>query len=818
VQYIVANTLCPLVTEAKERAQGQGGRAGALSLADEILAFKVLDPAMGSGHFLVDATEYLALQLAKDPYLQEEIPGDEDLLYWKRRVVERCIYGVDKNPLAVELAKLSLWLATVASEQPLSFLDHHLKHGDSLIGARVQQLGSAPPLLLTKKQLAQQQAGQSNLFAYRLAQHLPTVLGRILEITDVASDSYERVQLKETVNEAVENLKAPFERVANLWTSAYFGNKFTLAEYGEALDAMGTPEKLDAMPAVQRAQTIADERDFLHWELAFPEVFFDANGQSLGDRAGFDAVIGNPPYVNAIELNKSLSEFEKPYWRTRFESAEGAYDLYILFIEQSLAHLALHRLVGMITPNKFLAAPYATALREFLVNSHALLVIYDVSRLRVFEDASIYPVISIFEKGLDENRQYIKVEQAISPEHAKTITHPSELLTRLPDSIWGFLLSDGAELVGKIRNVSLLLAEVSEVVASTTAAESDAYTQLVMEDAKVGKRQAIRILNTGVIDRYVSLWGQTELTHQGKTFSRPMLVLDANIVPARRQDQYKATKLIFSKVALRIEAFPDIAGEFASMNTNFAIAPYALLGFFAAVCNSSLLSWVYGEYFGALRMGGGYFQFQAPQLSVLPIRRISFTTPAPERVRLLAQAIAAYERGATQNEMDAVLALIAQFLARDPEQSDVVHDLLAHLATQMMELNREKQARAKAFWDDLEGATDRATFKVLHEKGKQESSLYASSEAFQPFLRENSHATRRLDDALAWNEDAFRGFVKALAAKVKNLSELVAVFAKHNRRYGEITQRLRFTDTLIDRIVYQLYGLTPEEIRIVEMN
>src|SRR5690606_1880228 len=93
------------------------------------------DPAMGSGHFLVSATDYLAVALATDPYVQTEYTPEEDVVYWRRRVVERCIYGVDKNPLAVELAKLSLWLATVARDRPLSFLDHHLKCGDALVGA-----------------------------------------------------------------------------------------------------------------------------------------------------------------------------------------------------------------------------------------------------------------------------------------------------------------------------------------------------------------------------------------------------------------------------------------------------------------------------------------------------------------------------------------------------------------------------------------------------------------------------------------------------------------------------------------------------------
>ncbi len=82
---------------------------------------------MGSGHFLVEATEYIARFIVEN-VSPEETTRETDLAYWKRRVVQSCIYGVDLNPLAVELAKLSLWLSTVARDRPLSFLDHHLSH------------------------------------------------------------------------------------------------------------------------------------------------------------------------------------------------------------------------------------------------------------------------------------------------------------------------------------------------------------------------------------------------------------------------------------------------------------------------------------------------------------------------------------------------------------------------------------------------------------------------------------------------------------------------------------------------------------------
>jgi type I restriction-modification system DNA methylase subunit len=110
-----------------EKAQ-QGMIEQKCRLLEPYLSLKILDPAMGSGHFLVGAADFLSLAMATDPHLPEELHGTEDpQIYYKRLIVERCLYGVDLNPLSVELAKLSLWLHTVSQDKALSFLDHHLR-------------------------------------------------------------------------------------------------------------------------------------------------------------------------------------------------------------------------------------------------------------------------------------------------------------------------------------------------------------------------------------------------------------------------------------------------------------------------------------------------------------------------------------------------------------------------------------------------------------------------------------------------------------------------------------------------------------------
>jgi hypothetical protein len=152
VKYIVQNTVGSLLAEIDQREDVKAARSAGLknnSFANAALQLNILDPAMGSGHFLVDATTHLAEEVASHPTtkpLSEKSKDEDEIAYWRRRVVESCIYGVDLNPLAVELAKLSLWLTTIAADQPLDFLDHHLCCGNSLVGAQLKDVGHVPDL------------------------------------------------------------------------------------------------------------------------------------------------------------------------------------------------------------------------------------------------------------------------------------------------------------------------------------------------------------------------------------------------------------------------------------------------------------------------------------------------------------------------------------------------------------------------------------------------------------------------------------------------------------------------------------------------
>lgn len=262
VEYIVQHTLGPLVEEKKEKvaaakrdldekikhARGYDREAYQRErekleseLINEILSIKVLDPAMGSGHFLVEAVDFLARALI-EALGESPKEVEEDVLRWARReVVERCIFGVDVNPLAVELAKLSLWLYTVAKDRPLSFLDHHLRVGNSLIGAWIKDLGRLPPRG-KKDKAAQIGEHVVGLFEGKLKERLPVVLGEVMKLLQKPSDKVEHIREKEALYDRILALLRPFKEVANVWVSTYFGNEVDETSYENVLPKLSEPD------------------------------------------------------------------------------------------------------------------------------------------------------------------------------------------------------------------------------------------------------------------------------------------------------------------------------------------------------------------------------------------------------------------------------------------------------------------------------------------------------------------------------------------------------------------------------------------------
>jgi len=388
VKYIVEQAVGPRVREAA------AGGADDAAKAEAVLAVNVLDPSMGSGHFLVETTEFIArflidLALAPGP----DSKGEADLLYWKRRVAQSCVYGVDLNPLAVELAKLSLWLTTAARDRPLSFLDHHLRTGNALVGARLTDLQFGGPKPKAKKAAAPEAGQMSMMVDETFRQSMSVAVDFMWLIEGSAAQTVADVKQQESLYEKLrESLSTKYSRLANLVTASHFGVPLDrhlwkpLSAY--ALDpANASHPKFAEWVAAADAQ--ADTLRFFHWELEFPEVYFDRLGKPLGDAAGFDAVVGNPPYVQHGELGPY-----KPFFAASYpQVSQGTADLSVYFLGQGLRQLQKGGVISFITSGTFRKLNFGAPLRQYLAEQTTLVEMVDFGEQQVFSDAITYPVI-----------------------------------------------------------------------------------------------------------------------------------------------------------------------------------------------------------------------------------------------------------------------------------------------------------------------------------------------------------------------------------------------------------------------------------------
>jgi|GEM_PF-556326 len=381
---------------------------------DSVFGISVLDPAMGSGHFLVHTVDFISDRIIaflagypenpvirKIHELRDEIlveikrQGvriDESKLtevnLIKRMVMKRCIYGVDLNDMAVELAKLSLWLDSFTLGAPLSFLDHHLKCGNSLIGV----FDIADVVI-------------PNSEAYSKVHRALSFMLQVSELTDATiTEAKKSYDLYNHVREEINPIRRKFDVV----TAKYFMDLGTSLSRVQQLAYTMEFEKESYPETIEKCKTalqIAEEKRFFHWKLEFPEVFYTIKGEQ--ENPGFDCVIGNPPYdvLSELEQGKEV-EADKKFFEHQFmyKSAVGSkLNLYRLFGALSLYLLKNEGTHGFIVPMALLADKQAKPLREFILKNNYIKAIEafpqkDDPTNRIFIDAKLSTCVYIINK------------------------------------------------------------------------------------------------------------------------------------------------------------------------------------------------------------------------------------------------------------------------------------------------------------------------------------------------------------------------------------------------------------------------------------
>lgn len=497
VGLIIDKAVGPLVVECRsgfEALLEQKAKLPALRAADPAVAItnlRIVDPAMGSGHFLVSLVDWLAdrvLTAMADASAQAVSAGITDYVsplaeriaairtsiltqarakHWpivedqlddrhivRRIVLKRCVYGVDLNPMAVELAKVALWLHSFTVGAPLSFLDHHLRCGNSLLGAwvrpasltlsnrgslfisgRIAQLDGIAKAMeriesITDSDVAEVEESKSQ---FSVVEEASAPLGAMFDLVTaegaIGIFDAAPARVRETADEIAKRGGSPalierarlqqqtFERAQALQYlfEGAFGDPFDVA-LGQvpilpaderrqlALLPADTPSQASLLPTVRpddarrlraadlldQLRTFADDHRLFHWEIAFPGVWQSLTSE--GRTGGFDAVIGNPPYVRQ-ELLGAI----KPALKQAYVTFDGMADLYVYFYEQGLKLLRPGGRMSYVVTNKWLKAGYAEKLRAMFAEQAWVEFVADFGHAKhLFADADVFPcVISV---------------------------------------------------------------------------------------------------------------------------------------------------------------------------------------------------------------------------------------------------------------------------------------------------------------------------------------------------------------------------------------------------------------------------------------
>ncbi|SMC00357.1 conserved hypothetical protein [Hymenobacter roseosalivarius DSM 11622] len=711
---------------------------------------RVLDPAVGSGHFLVSAlNELLAIKSELGLLLDDEgkrlryrltvardelaVTSDEDdtlfeyratwdaatqtrrvgrdhtrlqsaLFREKRHLIEHCLYGVDLNPNSVRICRLRLWIellkhayytpeSSYRELETLPNLDLNVRAGNSLISRYPLQADLTEVFRRKDFSLAAYRRAVGGFFSARgreAKQELQDYLQRLKD--QFRTDIQRHDPLLKKISRAREDLlRVELDQKPDL-----FGKSRLTEEDGWARRTT-LQLNLDKLEAErQQREQGALYRDAFEWRFEFPEVL-----SPDGSFRGFDAVLGNPPYIRQEELAPQL----KPYLKTHYETSAGTADLYVYFYELGLRLLAPGGELSFITNNKWLRAGYGQALRRYLLQpTLRLQELLDFGDLPVFPEATTYPNILSVQKS----PQAATVRVAELTTLGSDLTRFPEVVqaaaadmptARLSEEAWSLAAPQVQALLEKLRSAGTPLGEYvgGKIYSGIKTGSNEAFVidaatkdALIAEDPNAAEfikpflagrdikryqmpkadKYLIYVPWTFKLDLYPSI--KTHLFKHYEILSNRSEVLSGRFAwfaLSRYASEYvkdfKKPKIIYQEIATYQSFAYDISGLFSN-NKTFIIpeGDHFLLG----VMNSSP-AWFFINQV-ASKMAGGAIAMQAPTLTQLPIPAATAEQQAPI-VALVKQVLAAKAAAPTANTQpleQQIDALVAALYGLTPEE------------------------------------------------------------------------------------------------------------------------------------------------------
>ena len=598
----------------------------------------MLDPACGSGHFLLAAAHRIAGRLASVRSGDAE-PAPVDLRVALRDVIGSCLYGIDLNPMAVELCKVSLWIEANQPGRPLGFLDHHVVVGNSLLGATPELIADGVPdsafkaltgddkawvkiLRKTNKDERKRRAQEVLALGWSTSAGVDALADDLAVINAGRDDSVGDVSVKADL--FTEFMSSP----------AYLRSKLAADTLCAAFVSPKTPGDRPITDATLRAvlegrdidtatratvQALAGRHRFTHLHLAFPDVF--------AGRGGFDVVIGNPPFLSQLREKTVSGRRVASLQRHRYSGiADALSDSAYLFLELSCqAARPFNGYVGLVQPESVLAADGAAALRKAIAGRSTIEALW-VAGEKVF-GANVLTCFVVVRNGIQGRPSLLKRSRGASfvtyePIH-KSTTEIADLST------WGPLISEcfGIPRIDLPEDCSPLGGAVS-----ATADFRDQYYGLApfvreYDEEDCAKPQFVPLITVGLIDPMRSRWGVSPTRYNKTHWIAPVVDVDrlrASSNLGDWVDQRLVSKLLVATQSKVIEVLPDEAGTLLPSVPVISVVPSGISLWHAAALLSSpvLTAWSAAHYLGA-SLTTSSIKLSARQIQQLPMPRRS---------------------------------------------------------------------------------------------------------------------------------------------------------------------------------------------------
>ena len=588
-------------------------------------SIRICDPAVGSGHFLVSAlNELLTIkselgilidkegQILRNVYC--EVQNDElfvsyfdqlfvynfhdkenqriqeTLFNEKRTLIENFLFGVDINSKSVQICRLRLWIELLKNSfytkeskflelETLPNIDINIKCGNSLVSHFLLNGNGKSTMSPQKMQFA------TNKYKNAVSDYKNATI------------KFQKQEAERTINE----LKEEISRYTNPTDKDYIAIGKIAAEIDSQKIFFSKDEQIQWQMKITRltkelnkAQKRYDEKkhcvfsNAFEWRFEFPEVL-DDNGYFVG----FDAIIGNPPYISAVDMARN--KWQKEYFKNSYPEATGAYDIFILFLKKATELLKQNGFYAWIIPNKFLATQYAKNIKEFLINT-GLTFSVDISHIKVFKKASVYPIM-IFGKNKTEETEFKQ--------------YKAELETDL--------LTNNIIEYPKLKKYKTFSEVGIKIMSGATGFEAQKLKLLISENQVKG---SIPFIVSGRIDKYSvdfenvrymkSLYRKAFIQNNKKTVasSKWNFWNNRKIVVAGMTKEIEA---IWSEIPLAIGVGTYGIYEFGNYDHRF------LLG----ILNSSFMTFYVINKFRDKHLAGGYLSINKNMIKEFPIIEIN---------------------------------------------------------------------------------------------------------------------------------------------------------------------------------------------------